>query len=278
MLETDLKSLLERELLTIAGNTITVGSLLLAALITIATLLLANRLSNWIRRLLRARQAAIGAQFSISTIIRYATYLLGVLTAFNALGVHLSALLAASAVLAVGIGFGLQKIAQDFICGVILLVDESVRVGDYIEVGDSLGTVVDIGLRATRVVTRDEILVIVPNSALITTEVVNQSRPNTRLRIHVSADLAYDSDVDRVMQTLIDVARGHDEVLKEPVPEIRLDDFRESALSFSLLCWIDRPSEQQRIRTELRIAIAKAFTGGAGKTFPSTKPVYPFRF
>ncbi|MBS0171941.1 MAG: mechanosensitive ion channel [Nitrospira sp.] len=262
--------------MTISGTTITVGGLLVAALIAGATLLLANRLSDWIRRLLRARQVAVGAQYSISTIVQYTTYLLGLLTAFNALGIHLSALLAASAVLAVGVGFGLQTITQNVICGVILLVDESVRVGDYIKVGDSLGTVVDIGLRATRIVTRDEMLIIVPNSTLITTEIVNQSRPNTRLRIDVSADLAYDSDVDQVMQTLIAVACGHGEVLKDPVPEIRLNDFGTSALNVSLLCWIDQPSEQQRIRSELRIAIAKTFTGEARRTVSSPRPVYPF--
>lgn len=268
-MDTDFKGFLERRVLTIAGSTITVGSLLLATLIAVATVLVANLLSMWTRRLLRARGAADGAQFSIAKIVRYTAYSLGFIATFNALGFQLGALFAASAVLAVGIGFGLQNIAQNFISGVILLVEQPVRHGDYIKVGDTLGTVVNIGLRATRIVTRDEVTIIVPNSALITTEVVNHSRPNCNLRIQVSVGLAYGSDVEQVKAALIAAARGHAEVLEEPSPEIRLDDFGESALSFTLLCWIDRPSEQRRIRSELRIAVVTALaSAGLEMPFP----------
>ena len=101
------------------------------------------------------------------------------------MGFRLDALLAASAVLAVGIGFGLQNIAQNFISGLILLLEQPVRHGDFVRVGGTLGTVEDIGLRATHIITRDEVTIIVPNSALITAEVVNHSRPTTSLRIRV---------------------------------------------------------------------------------------------
>jgi small-conductance mechanosensitive channel len=276
MMESGFKSLLERKVLTIAGSSITVGSLLLAALVALGTLVVANLLSYWTRRLLNRRGAAIGVQFSISTIVRYMAYLLGLLVAFEALGIQLKTLIAASAVLAVGIGFGLQNIAQNFISGVILLVDESVRNGDYIKVGDSLGTVVDIGLRATRIVTREDTMIIVPNSALITTDVINQSRPSAHLRIQVSASVAYDSDIDQVKQILIDVAAGHNAVLKEPKPEVHLDNFGDSALSFSLLCWIDTPSEQRRIQSDLRMAIVKAFASTYRNGASSSRTTYPF--
>jgi small-conductance mechanosensitive channel len=182
-----------------------------------------------------------------------------VLEALNAMGVRLDALLAASTVLAVGIGFGLQNIAQNFISGLILLVEQPVRHGDFIRVDNVLGTVDDIGLRATTVVTRDEVTIIVPNSALITGQVVNHSRPTTSLRIRVAVGVAYGTDPARVVEVLMEVARANRGVMDEPAPEVRLEDFGDSAMSFALLCWIPIAREDLRTSSALRFAIEKRF-------------------
>lgn len=255
----DLTDLLERKLLILAGSTITIGSLLLAAAILAGTLLLGNLMAFSARRVLRARGATPGAQFALAKIVRYAVVALGVVQSINALGFQLGALLAASAVLAVGIGFGLQNIAQNFISGIILLIEQPVRHGDFVRVGGTLGTVDDIGLRATHIITRDQVTIIVPNSALITAEVINHSRPTTSLRIRIGVGIAYGADLERVQQVLLQVALDCEAVMKTPPPEVRLEDFADSALSFALYCWIAVAKEDLRIGSQLRFAIDRAF-------------------
>ena len=259
MISSDLREFLERKLLTIAGSTITVGALLLALGILIGAILLGNVLAFSARRLLRGRGASQGAQFAFAKIVRYAIVVLGFVAAINALGFQLSALLAASAVLAVGIGFGLQNIAQNFISGIILLIEQPVRHGDFIKVGVTLGTVEDIGLRATHIVTRDAVTMIIPNSALVTADVINHSRPTTHLRIRIAVSVAYGTDTALVKEVLLRVAGASPNVLKDPAPDVRFEEFGDSAMLFSLLCWIENARDDLRVGSELRFAIAKAF-------------------
>ncbi len=262
-MNSDLRSLLERKLVTIAGSTITIGALLLAAVILVGAVFLANLLAFFARRLLRGRGASQGAQFALSKIVRYAIFLFGFIEAIDALGFQLSTLLAASAVLAVGIGFGLQNIAQNFISGVILLVEQPVRHGDFIKVAGVLGTVEDIGLRATHIITRDEVTIIVPNSALISEQVINHSRPTTKLRIRIGVGVGYGSDVERAKAVLMRVADECPRVMKKPPPEVRLEDFADSSMAFALYCWIERAPDDLRVGSELRFAIDKAFREAA---------------
>jgi small-conductance mechanosensitive channel len=268
VLTIDLKEFLERKLLTIAGSTITVGSLLLAAAILTGAILLANLLAYSARRVLRSRGATQGAQFALAKIVRYAVLVLGFVLAINAMGFELGALMAASAVLAVGIGFGLQNIAQNFISGVILLVEQPVRHGDFIKAGGVLGTVDDIGLRATHIITRDQVTIIVPNSALITAEVINHSRPTTNLRIRIGVGVAYGTDTEKAREVLMRVAKDEPGVMQKPPPEVRLEDFGESAMAFALYCWIEHAPDDLRIGSALRFAIDKAFRA-AGIEIPA---------
>jgi potassium-dependent mechanosensitive channel len=235
-----------------------VGSILLAAIILTLAILFANVVAFALRRLLRRRGATRGAQFAFSKMARYGIVLFGIIQAISALGFALSTLLAASAVLAVGIGFGLQNIAQNFISGVILLIEQPVCHGDFVKVGGTYGTVEDIGLRATHIVTRDAVTIIVPNSALITAEVINHSRPTTQLRIRINVGVAYETDPEVARRVLLDVAAASANVLAEPPPEVRLEDFGDSALSFALLCWIAEAREDLRVASELRFDVAKA--------------------
>src|SRR5450432_435099 len=255
----DLKGFLDRKLLELAGAAITPGSLLVGAAVVIVALAVGNLLGISARRLLSSRGTPHGVQFAVSKIVRYAVTAIGLVGAFNTMGFRLDALLAASAVVAVGIGFGLQNIAQNFISGLILLFEQPVRHGDFVRVGGTLGTVEDIGLRATHIITRDEVTIIVPNSALITGEVVNHSRPTTSLRIRVGVGVAYGTDPELVRRVLADVAKLSDAVLDTPKPEVRLEDFGDSSLSFALLCWIPNAREDLRISSTLRFAIERAF-------------------
>jgi potassium efflux system protein len=264
----DLRAFLDSQLVSVAGASITPGTLLLATIIVVVSIAVANLLAFSVGRLVRSRGGSQGAQFAIAKMVRYAGTALGVLEGVNAMGVRLDALLAASTVLAVGIGFGLQNIAQNFICGLILLIEQPVRHGDFIRVDNVLGTVDDIGLRATTVVTRDEVTIIVPNSALITGQVVNHSRPTVNLRIRVAVGVAYGTDAARVVAALLDVARAEPGVMKDPAPEVRFEDFADSAMAFALFCWIHNAREDLRTSSALRFAIDKRFRE-AGIQIPS---------
>ncbi|HTB76351.1 MAG TPA: mechanosensitive ion channel domain-containing protein [Polyangiaceae bacterium] len=255
----DIKEFLDRRLLDLAGAPITPGSLLVGAAVVFVALAVANLLAFSVRRVLRARGTAQGVQFAVAKIVRYAVTAVGLIGAVNAMGFRLDALLAASAVLAVGIGFGLQNIAQNFISGLILLLEQPVRHGDFVRVGGTLGTVEDIGLRATHIITRDEVTIIVPNSALITAEVVNHSRPTTSLRIRVTVGVAYGTDTDKVRRALLGVAKSTESVLATPPPEVRLEDFADSSMLFALFCWIPNARDDLRISSSIRFAIEKAF-------------------
>jgi len=246
-------------LLTLSGGVLTPGSILAAATILAVSWLLAGASDRWVRRLLARRGLHAGALFAVSKIARYGVVSLGALVAVNSMGLRLDALIAASTVLAVGIGFGLQNIAQNFISGLILLIEQPVRKGDFVKVGGALGVIDDIGLRATHVVTRDEVTIIVPNSSLISGEVVNHSRPTTNLRVHIIVGVAYGTDLKRARQVLLDVARDTPNILVEPPAEVRLERFAESSLDLNLLIWIANPKDDLRIASDVRFAIEEAF-------------------
>ena len=234
-------------------------SLLVGLVVVAVSYFLAGIASRAVNGMLARRGVGHGARFALAKITRYFVVLVGVLVAITSLGIRLDALLAASTVVLVGIGFGLQNIAQNFVSGLILLIERPVGRGDFVQIGEVCGSVTDIGMRATRVVTRDEVTIIVPNSELITAQVINHSVPTPNLRITVHVGVAYGTDTARTREALLQVAAAEPEVLAEPVPEVRFDDFGDSSLNFSLLVWVANPREDLRIASRLRFAIDAAF-------------------
>ncbi len=253
------ESFLHRPLIRLAGGTVTPGALIVGAVVIFGTFFLAAIGGSALRRVLARRGLSAGAQFAASKIVRYLLTLIGLLVAINSIGLNLSAVLAASTVLLVGIGFGLQNIAQNFVSGLIVLFEQPIRPGDFIKVGGAYGVVDDIGLRATRVVTRDQVTIIVPNSELVNTQVINHSIPTTNLRIAISVGVAYGSDTDLVRRTLLAVPGSHTQILSEPPPEVRFEQFGDSSLDFSLLVWISNPGEDRRLSSDLRFEIDRSF-------------------
>jgi potassium efflux system protein len=262
-----LNTLIHEPLVRLAGGPITLASLFTGLLIVVVSVVLAGTAHRAVARVLERRQVAHRARFALAKITRYLIVLIGTLVALMSLGIRLDALLAASTVLLVGVGFGLQNIAQNFVSGLILLIERPVANGDFVQIGDTYGTVTDVGMRATRVVTRDEVTIIVPNSELVTAQVVNYSVPTPNLRIVVRVGVAYGSDIEHVKEVLLAVARADPDLLVDPDPEVRFDDFADSSLNFSLLVWIANPREDLRTASRLRFAIDAAFRA-AGITIP----------
>jgi small-conductance mechanosensitive channel len=263
----DIMDVLGHPLFHFGAEAVSLGSMITAVVILGAALLLARTSQRAVSGLLARRQVSPGAQAAAGKIARYLVGTIGAVVALSSLGLNLTALIAASSILLVGLGFGLQNVAQNFVSGLILLVEQPIREGDFVRVGDTLGLVRDIGLRATRVVTRDQVAIIVPNSELVSSPVVNHSRPTTELRFGVNVGVAYGSDVELVRSTLLGVAAAHPSVLAEPAPEVRFLDFGESSLDFTLLVWIADPQEDLRVGSDLRFAIDAAFRR-SGITIP----------
>jgi len=265
----DILEYLRQPFVVLSGTPVTALSIVTAIGIVIAARIIAGIVARSAGKLFRARGADHGVEFAVAKIIRYAITILGVFVGVSTIGVNMSAVLAAGAVLLVGIGFGLQKMAENFISGLILLVERPVRKGDFIEVGHVLGTVHDIGLRATEVHSRDGITVFVPNAELVSGAVVNHSFPTTTLRIWVKVGVAYGTDLDVVKKVLLDVARAEPLVIDTPSPEVRHDGFGDSAINLALLVWIAHAKDDLIALSKLRFAIDRAFRAhGIAIPFP----------
>jgi small-conductance mechanosensitive channel len=155
------------------------------------------------------------------------------------IGIGWQVLLPLAGALGIGIGFGFRDIANNFVSGFVILTSRTVKRGDWITLGDNFGRIVDIGIRTTTIRTIDNIDIIIPNSHMISNELINWSYTDNVVRIHVPVGVAYSSDVAKVKNTLLEVAKKSEHVLDHPPPEARFLEFGDSSLNFELLVWVD---------------------------------------
>ncbi|MCZ6767336.1 MAG: mechanosensitive ion channel family protein [bacterium] len=174
-------------------------------------------------------------------------------------GINVSAWLASAGVIGIAFGFAAKDSLANLISGVFILGDAPYKVGDYINLDTGeRGEVIRIGLRSTRILTRDDVEVTIPNALIANGKIVNESGgPSKIQRIRVSVGVAYGTDVDKFCDILHDIGRDHPDVLKDPVPRSRFRRFGDSSLDFDLLCWIRTPDLRGRVIHELNTAIYK---------------------
>jgi small-conductance mechanosensitive channel len=214
-------------------------------------------------------------RYSLGRLLNLVLLLVAGLMSLRTIGLDIGSLAVIGGALGIGIGFGLQGIAANFVAGLVLLFERPIRVGDRISLGTLDGDAVSqingyvraIRLRATTVLTPDNITLIVPNQDLVTRTVVNWSLGELRIRIRLGIGVAYDSDLDHVRRVMTEVANAHPETLKDPVPEIRIIDTSNSQLQFQLLVWIGDPRRRGRIESDLRWALIERFRA-AGIVIP----------
>ena len=255
----DLENVWQAPIAELPGGTLTLSSILTGIAIIVVFVILAAIAGRWVRRALARTSMREGGRFALEKMVRYALWFIGVTVALNTMGLSLGAVLAASTVVLVGLGFGLQEIAKNFISGLILLVEQPIRRGDFIQVKDTYGVVEDIRLRATHVLTRDAVTIIVPNNDLIVSQVVNHSTPEASVRVAIRVGVAYGSDVQKVKRLLLEAAATVGPVMSTPAPVVRFDDFGESSLDFTLLVWIPDPAQDLVIASDVRFEIDKRF-------------------
>lgn len=234
-----------------------------SVLTCIGFIILAFILSAVLRRILtkvyEKRHIDSGTQHALNRLLHYVIIALGIFLAVDNLGVSLSAIAAVGGVLLVGIGFGLQDLAKDFISGIILLIERPIRKGDFIEVDEFKGSVMEIGLRATLINTYDDIEILIPNGKLVNDVVINRIYQEKYYRIRINVGVAYGSDTERVRDILISVARAHPNILEKPEPIVFFEHFKDSYLDFRLMGWLDNARLEPRVKSDLHYAVDKAF-------------------
>jgi small-conductance mechanosensitive channel len=196
---------------------------------------------------------------SIFGFLKYLFYILVVVTILHSSGVNLTVLLTASAALFVGLGFALQYLFQDIISGILIILDQSLHVGDIIEVEDKVGRVFEIRLRTTRALTRDDKVIVIPNHKFLTDSIYNYTQNHKTTREAIKIGVAYGSDVDTVTSLLQEVAQEHSSVLKNPKPFVLFEDFGDSALLFSLNYFVTDSFSDPKTKSEMRYRIDAKF-------------------
>jgi small-conductance mechanosensitive channel len=259
------------QLFRIGQTQVTVASLLATVAILAGTWLVARVLRKLIAEKLFGRtQVDPGVRYALGRVTSYVVWVLGLIVALQPLGINATTLAVFGGAIGVGIGFGLQDIAKNFVAGLILLIERPIKVGDRIEVGQISGDVVEIHARATLVRTNDDIYLVVPNSRFITDTVTNWSYRTPRVRFHFPVSVSYGSDPRAVEKALLEAAAKNAHVLKEPAPTILFTAFGESSLDFELACWTAvMLHRRSALRSEMNYAIHEALTArGIELPFP----------
>jgi small-conductance mechanosensitive channel len=213
-------------------------------------------ISHW-RQAGREGSEIIGLVGNITRIIVLAG---GAFLLLSVWEINITPLLASAGIAGVAVALAAKETLSNFFGGVTVLLDQPYRVGDYIILDSGeRGEVAEIGLRSTRIVTRDDVQVSIPNSVITNTKVINESAPQPRFRVRIKVGVAYGTDVDQVEAVLLSVAGDNPLVVTKPEPRVRFRTFGDSSLDFELLCWAHRPHDKGRITHQLNRAIYKAF-------------------
>lgn len=216
----------------------------------------------WIKKLTkraaRAGKLDSGQEFAITRISKY--ILITIFLVITLVSLHVNwKVFAVLTPLLIGIGLGLQQVANDLVSGLILLVEPSIRVNDIVEVDGIVARVKEIGLRTSRVESRDGIFMIIPNHKLVSEKLINWTTTTTPTRFNVAVGVEYGSDVELVKKLLIETAWKHSKVITNPSPTVFFSDFGTSSLQFNLIFWTSYLFNVEELKSDLRFNIDKAF-------------------
>lgn len=233
-----------------------------ATVTVLATLLVALGVAGFLeQRLLAAREMDSNVRVLLARLAKSLLSVLALLFSLSLVGIDITALSVFGGALAVGLGFGLQKIASNYVSGFIILLDRSIRIGNMIVLdANTSGVVTQITTRYTVVNTQAGTEVIIPNEYLVSNIVNNRSLTDTRVRLAVQVQIAYDADIDLAMQLLTEAARAQERVLADPPPRVLLTQFADSGINLELGFWIADPEAgSANIRSDISLAVLRAF-------------------
>jgi len=255
-----LRDLLESSLIETKDFDVTGYEILTVFIIIVSTALLMRVLKRVFRVRESRKEFDPGRSHAILQILKYMIWVAVILISLETVGIKLTLLLAGSAALLVGLGLGLQQIFQDIMSGVAILFEGNLKVGDIVEIQNNLiGRVIEIGLRTSKIETRDNIIMVVPNSKFVTDIVINWSHNEKKTRFHVDVGVAYGSDVEKVSKTLLHCAENQNKISPSPKPFVRFSDFGDSSLDFQLFFWTTETFSVEFIKSEIRYNIDAEF-------------------
>jgi small-conductance mechanosensitive channel len=232
--------------------------------IAVLFIFLVTKLVIWLikRLFFRKRKqsgAEIGDVYALYQIIKYILWIIAIGLMLDAIDVKVTVLLAGSAALLVGVGLGLQQTFNDVVSGIILLSERSIKIGDILEMDGDIVKIQKIGLRTSMGLNRDEISIIIPNSLITTSKVINWSHQSMKTRFKINVGVAYGSDVELVSKILIESALEHRDISDKKLIEARLVDFGNSSLDFQLLFFSNNIFRIEKVKGEIRRIVNRKF-------------------
>ncbi len=256
------KGWLEIPLFKLGGMQFTLWSLLYILLLFAALLYVTAKLKQlMVGRILANGYVEMGTREAIASLLRYVLVTLGFIIILDTAGIDLSSLTVLAGALGIGVGFGLQYLTSNMVSGLVILIARPIKLGDRIEVGEVRGDVISISLRATTVLTNDNIAIIVPNSEFTSKTVVNWSYTDRDVRFRIPVCVADGSAPEKVKALLLETAHENPGVLGDPGPDVLLESFGDSSLNFELRVWTrEYTSRPGKLRSELNFAILKKFS------------------
>ena len=230
--------------------------LVVVTVIFITTIVLRIAFKAFTRNLPEDDKAKFSVVFGY---FRWLIYVIILLITLHSVGVNVTAVFAASAALLIGVGLALQTLFQDIIAGVFILIDQSVHVGDIIEIDGKIGRVEEIKLRTTRAVTIDNKVLVLPNHLYLENSLYNWTQNGTLTRESVEVGVAYGSNVELVKSVLLEAANAHKQVVKDPQPDVLFTDFGDSSLNFKLIFTMNNSFKANFLKSDLRFEIDRLF-------------------
>ncbi|MEQ9593511.1 MAG: mechanosensitive ion channel [Cyclobacteriaceae bacterium] len=241
----------------------TLSTVLLIILIYAGTKVILYLLKRVLNKVFEKRGVDRGRRFAMYKLVQYVLWIIALVFMLQTAGFQITILLAGSAALLVGLGLGLQQIFQDLVSGIFILIEGTIQRDDVIEIDGLIGKILEINLRTSTVLTRDGIMLIVPNHKFIVDNIINWSHSATPTRFKVSVGVAYGSDVEKVKEILMECTLQHDKVLKDKnsdkYPFVRFVDFGDSALLFEAFFWSNDVFPIENTKSDIRYLVDKRF-------------------
>ena len=254
------EELINYQILKTENLDITVSSIAIVVIVIVATFIGLRVIRSFFNRFIKRSEVERRSYWSVYLILRYVIWVVVIVLLLETSGVKISILLASITALLVGMGFGIQQLFSDVASGIVLIFERNLQINDIIELeDDTIGKVIHIGLRTSKLKTRDDIILVVPNSKFVNDTIINWSQMDYNTRFSVEVGVAYGSDTKLVSAILFDCAIKNKNISAHPKPFVRFNNFGDSSLDFQVFFWVKDPFRVEHAKSELRYAIDDEF-------------------
>ncbi|MBI0401782.1 mechanosensitive ion channel family protein [Cyclobacterium marinum] len=256
-----INEILDFKIIMVGETRLTIG-LFLGLTVSIVLVFVISELARRFlaNKVLARYKIEVGIRQSIASFFKYLLIIIGLITILQNSNVDLSALGILAGAIGVGIGFGLQNITNNFISGLIILLERPIKVGDRIEVDEVYGDVEKISTRSTTILTNDNISIIVPNSQFIDNSVINWSHNDSNIRFNIPVGVSYKEDPEKIRRILLEVVKEYPGLLPKPEPDVLFDKYNDSSIDFNLRVWTTEYTNKPNVlKSQLYYAIFKKF-------------------